>query len=172
METVSFPASLEIATPSNAGRLVLGGGLLVLSAVSIAWGMYTKRPVTLALVFLLVYALSMIRGARGGSQVAPVQATLEVQSTRLELRLPGTKLVGDRYITQIYYSEIDDMDAVGFLEGKVMLRSHLFTSVGVDGTQVVSNRRMENTEVTLYVSPSHWDELQAFFTSHGMRVFR
>ena len=171
MEQVTFSATIDVATPPNTFRMMLGGALLVLSVVGIAWGLYARRPLTFGLIVLLVYALSLIMGARGARATVPTQASLDVEESRLVIRLPGTKLHGKRYVNQVYLSALDDMDAVGFLDGRVMLRSRLFDSVGVDGTQVVSNRRLEMCEVTVGVDPAYWPELQALLKAHGVRVF-
>lgn len=171
MDRVVFPATVDVATAPNTGRLVLGVALLLLSAVAIVWGLVSKRYIAFSVFFLLAYALFLIREGLPSRAIVPTQATLEVQETRLMLRMPGTKLEGGKYITQVYLSELDDMDAVGFLNGQMMLRSRLFTSVGVDGTQVVSNRRMEMCEVTVGVDPTYWGELQELLSSHGVQVF-
>lgn len=171
MEQVTFSASIDVATPPNTLRMVLGGALFVLSVLGIVWGLYARRPLTFGLIVLLVYALSLIMGARGARAVVPTQASLRIQNMRLELHLPGTKLHGKRYVNQIYLSSLDDMDGVGFLNGRMMLRSHLFESVGMDGTQVVSNRRLEMCEVTVGVDNAYWSELQGLLTAHGVRVF-
>ena len=66
----------------------------------------------------------------------------------LTLRLPGTRLMGDRYVDQLYEMRVADIMDVRCYAPNVMIRARQLTSVALDGGVELSREGIELGEIS------------------------
>lgn len=123
-----------------AGTVGMAGAILyrVLSGAIPDW------PFVLALPGL---AYAAIREA-STHRTIDVITTARVDDGLFTLSLPGTRLMGDRYVDQLYEMRVADIMDVRCYAPNVMIRARQLTSVALDGGVELSREGIELGEIS------------------------
>lgn len=124
-------------------RQVLQGGRLELQLLCLA----------MPLLAYGVYELST-------RQVIRCNGTARIVDKQLNISLPGTRLVGKRYVDQIYVMRINDILDARILYPEVWIRARVLESIALDGGIEIAHDAYELGELSFKADRDGCDALR------------